>query len=281
MPVGSRVAMWLEQLHGPPSDERRRAAERLLKTSEFYFYKGKITSAERNEVIRSVSPLSTNPDTLIRKCVAQLVGLVREWSTDTEFVLRQLLEDGETAVLAPAVWATGHIAVPAASLVPQLVRLAQHPDFEVRFRVPWALGEIKVSNSDVVSALIRLVSDEDRTVRMFALDAMAQCNADPSSVFHTVRSAFNDAAEEVQCAACRVVAALPHDWSLVEPELWRLFRRHSIDAVRAICNNWPERIHESEINAWLQVNRGYWWAEDYLSGISRSPLTARAMRMPE
>jgi len=116
---------------------------------------------------------------------------------------------------------------------------------------------------------------------MFALDAMAQCNADPSSVFHSVRCAFNDAAEEVQCAACRVVAALPHDWSLVEPELWRLFRRHSIDAVRAICNNWPDRIQESEINAWLQANRGYWWAEDYLSGISRSPLTARAMRKPE
>jgi hypothetical protein len=41
-----------------------------------------------------------------------------------------------------------------------------------------------------------------------------------------------------------------------------------LDAVIAICNNWPESVTNTNINHWLKENDGYWWAEKLLAGES-------------
>jgi hypothetical protein len=265
MPLGARVEKWLTQLTDPLSKERLKAAERLSKTSEFYFHERRITSSDRYEVICGICPFSTDVETPVRACVAQLIGLIREWHAEVKAALGLLLQDTEPTVLIPAVWAAGAIGSHAAPLVSKLLLLASHPNRDVRWRVPWTLSMLKVGDVKVATALVQLAVDQDYLARMYAFDAMAGCQVDPSTVFDAVVHGLDDDDCAVQAGACRAIASISHDWTPLEPKLFELFRKGHLDAVIAICKNWPHKIHDPEINGWLQKNRGYWWAENLLT----------------
>lgn len=120
-------------------------------------------------------------------------------------------------------------------------------------------------------------SYQDYHVRMEAFYAIAACfDAANPSVYKAVVSGLKDKDPSVQAAACRAVAELEADWKWVK---WRLrflarskARGIQLDAIIALCVNWPEMVTNRRIREWLEENSGYWWAQALLDGKSAALL---------
>ncbi len=269
MAIGKRVAKWLGEIVGPPSSRRKKAAEHLLDTSEYYFDGNKVSAQERQQVLDGFASLVEDPDSLVRRAIAQITGLMKYWSNQTEEILSKLLQDPDSGVQTHAVWACGHIGAPASPLLPHLTRLAEHPDREVRWRVPWALAEIASPQSSASQCAVLLLKDDDPTVRMYALAAVGACVREPSAdLLDTVAEYLQDHAPEVSAAACRTLVALEDTRDSTVSALRTIVAtratRVSLDAVYALTKLDSHALDFAPARHWLETNRGYWWVDDLL-----------------
>lgn len=269
--IGKNVSKWLKELVGTDAVSRDKAVVNLSKTSEHYFDDKKVTPGERATVLSSLVPLSNDPQTSVRVCVVQLVGLMRLWTSDAELILRNSLSDPEPKVRTVAVWATGHIGEHSKSLVSNLLAVARDQDREVRWRVPWALGRIREWNVDVRKEVIRLTRDPDELTSQKSYEAILRCCAenDPEIV-SVVKNGLSESRRIGAAEAAEVVAVIDGDWTAVKQQLEKLLgsgvHGYEAAAIRALCRRWPEMVRDKRVNAWLESNRGYWWVDSLLAG---------------
>jgi HEAT repeat protein len=265
--IGKNVANWIKDLRTADTLRKLKVAKYLLGTSEYYFEDKKVSVEDRIEIIESIEFLASHEAVEIRKCVGQLVGLMKTWSDSTPIILGKLIDDFDDQVQATAVWAIGNIGNNDRGLIEALLSKKAHSNREVRWRVPWALRELEANGDNVVSALIELTKDTDDTTIMYAFDALATSNA---VINESLLLAVKHGLENNSSAACRVVAQVIGDWSTIRKDLENVFESSlpsgDLDAVIALCNNWPESINAPKIKHWLKENDGYWWTEKVLAG---------------
>ena len=265
--IGKNVANWLNDLGTADRLRQIKVAEYLLGTSEYYFDDKKVSTEDRVEIIRSIEHLASHEEVEIRKCVGQLVGLMKTWSDSTFNILNKLIIDIDGQVQATTVWAIGNIGNSDNQIIEMLLTQKAHPNREVRWRVPWALKELKANGNNVVNSLIELTKDVDDTASMYAFDALAVSNPE---INDELISTIQFGLKHNSSAACRVVAKVIGDWSEIKRDIEKAFEASlpsgNLDAVIAICNNWPESVNDPEINRWLKENEGYWWTEKLLAG---------------
>lgn len=278
--IGRNVARWLEGLKSENPAQRSKCAEYLSKTSDSYFDDKKVAKDDRLRIIEVLSASVDDPDAEVRRCVAHLVGILKIWSASSKSMLSALANDSQAGVQATALWAIGRIGIEASELADIVVALRGHTDRKVRFRVAWAIRETKPLGETVLQALLMLANDTDSTTRMFAFDAIAECISDVEpQLLSAVATGLGDKADNVRAAACRVVARIEGDWSPVRSRIDRLFRIRKLarffgtqphgvrlEALIALCERWPDTVHDPEINSWLVENDGYWWASKILAG---------------
>ncbi|TRX59990.1 HEAT repeat domain-containing protein [Fulvivirga sp. M361] len=264
--IGRNVSNWLEKLKSENPDEKNKSAGHLLGFSEWYFDDKKITPEERMEMVRALVQLQNDADPIVRKCVVYLIGVLK---IPTEPILNLLagrLRDENEKVQITAVWTSGKLGKASASLIPILASLSKHPNSEVRWRMARTLKEIGVIDHSLSEVLIDLSKDKDRTTRMYALDAIPYCikEIDPR-IKRVVKTALKSK-DESAGAACRVIQKTKTDWKSTKTRLMKLVKNNNLEAVLALCVQWPEIVNEPTINRWLNNNTGYWWAEDLLKG---------------
>ena len=88
-----------------------------------------------------------------------------------------------------------------------------------------------------------------------------------SKIEGAIRTALKSK-DELAGAACRVIQKTQYDWKNTKRWLFRLAKGNDLEAILALCIQWPEMVNEPIINKWLNDNKGYWWAEDLLNGES-------------
>ncbi|MGI5487771.1 HEAT repeat domain-containing protein [Microtetraspora malaysiensis] len=77
--------------------------------------------------------------------------------------------------------------------VPELLRMAAHPDESVRFYVAWSLPMGGEKNDAVIEALIRLSADPEDEVRDWATFALGtQCHADSTAIREALWARVDD-----------------------------------------------------------------------------------------
>jgi len=269
--IGKNVATWLEDLSGQNEKRAIKVAGHLLNTSENYFDDKKVSVVERTSIANQAIKLADNKNSEIRNCVAHLIAILNVWSEEIELTLKSLLNDADDSVATSSVWATGKNGKHSVDIIDSLVKLIDHPNREVRWRIPWAIIQIEPPLVGVKKALFALTSDKDNTAKMYALDALAACVSAPDKdIISLVKNGLKDEAGEVRGAACRLVKKIEGDWSLVKSDLEYTFKNdmHGVkrDAVMALCKRWPESVMSQDIKSWLHENQGYWWAVKLLSG---------------
>lgn len=266
--IGRNVSKWLEKLKSGNPEEKNKSANHLLEGSESYFDDKRITSEEKLEIVKDLIELQNDPDPTVRKCVVYLIGVLKMPSRNVNDLLAKMLKDEDEEVQISAVWASGMLGKESASLIPILSSLSKHQNREIRWRIPWAFKEIATIDNSLSKVLIEFSKDKDRTVRMYALDAIPHCiNEIDSKIKNVVRTALKSK-DESAGAACRVIQKTTGEWKNTKKRLIRLAKNDNLEAVLAICIQWPEMVNEPLINNWLKENSGYWWAEDLLNGES-------------
>ena len=268
--IGKNIASWLDDFSGPDEKIRIKVSGYLLKISEYYFDQKKVSSKDRLEIADGVILNAKNNDPEVRTCVAYLLGILKIWSPEIESTFRLLLNDTNNNVQVRGLWALGNIGSPSVPLTEAILELVDHPNREVRWRVPWAISQIKPTQALVKEALFKIALDEDSTARMYAFDALAVCmDTLDKQLISLVKDGLQDNAEEVRGAACRVVSQVEGDWSKLKSNLESLFKKdvhgNKLEAVLALCKRWPDCVNKQPIRKWLKENDGYWWAEKLLS----------------
>lgn len=264
--IGRNVSNWLEKLKSAPPAEKNKAAHRLLAISEWYFDDKKITPGERVEIAKDLVPSQNDPDPIVRKCVVYLIGVLKTSTGPVRGLLASMLQDENEQVQLSAIWASGRLGKESASLIPILASLSKHPNRDTRWRIPWALKEIGIKDNSLSKVLLDLSKDRDPTTRMYALDAIPYCIGEIDSKIKRVVKAALKSKDESAGAACRVIQKTGTDWKSTKTRLMKLVKRDNLEAVLALCIQWPEIVNEPTIKKWLNDNSGYWWAENLLKG---------------
>ncbi|MBW2962925.1 HEAT repeat domain-containing protein [Mesonia aestuariivivens] len=266
--IGRNVSNWLEKIKSGNTEEKNKSANHLLGTSEWYFDDKKVASAERLEIVKDLIELQNDSDPIVRKCVVYLIGVLKMPSKSVNSLLAKMLKDEDEKVQISAVWASGNLGKESAPLIPILSSLSKHQNREVRWRIPWAFKEIAMIDNSLSKVLIFFSKDKDSTARMYALDAIPYCiNEIDSDIKKAVRTALKSK-DESAGAACRVIQKTKFDWKNTIKRLMKLVKEDNLDAVLALCIQWPEMVNEPIINKWLNNNKGYWWAKGLLNGES-------------
>lgn len=271
--IGKNVSKWLENLKSGTAEGKNKAANNLLGTSEWYFDDKKVTREERLDILNRLISIQNDPDPIVRNSIVYLIGILKISTESINRTLEKMLKDEIPEIQVSAVWAAGNLGKNSASLVPVLVSLSSHPDREVRWRIPWALREIGFVDNSLSKTLVALAKDKDSTARMYALDAIPFCLSETDSkVRKTVKSCLKDRDGSVRGAACRVIQKTDPDWKAVKSRLERLVKTDvhgvQLEAVLALCKQWPEMSRDPTINKWLNENKGYWWAENLINGVN-------------
>ncbi|MFI6740974.1 HEAT repeat domain-containing protein [Nonomuraea sp. NPDC050451] len=146
---------------------------------------GKATEDRETAAERGFA-LVRSPDPAERKIGCDLLGNVAQVEESVrERVLLAVLEliatETEPAVHASIARTLGCTGDERA--VPELLRLAEHADEDVRFYVAWSLPLGCEDDDAVIEALIRLTADPEDEVRDWATFALGtQCQADGSAI---------------------------------------------------------------------------------------------------
>ena len=264
--IGRNVSNWLEKLKSENPDEKNKSAGHLLGVSEWYFDDKKTTSEERTEMVRALVQLQNDADPIVRKCVIYLIGALKTPAESIHTLLAGRLRDENEKVQITAVWTSGKLGKASASLIPILASLSEHPNHEIRWRIARAFKEIGVFDHSLSDVLIDLSKDKDRTTRMYALDTIPYCikEIDPG-IKRVVETALKSK-DESAGAACRVIQKTKADWKGTKTRLMKLVKNNNLEAVLALCVQWPEIVNEPIVNKWLKNNTGYWWAKELLKG---------------
>ncbi len=204
---------FLDDLLAEPDDERR--WEALAS-----FVSGSPVDAMR---IAQASIDDDRPDR--RYLAADILGQVA--SVDSEVapaIALQLVArlDGEADpdVLNSLVVALGHAADPSAR--PAVLRLADHPDEDVRFAVAFALPSLDL-DPDALAALRSLSADPDEDVRSWATFGLAGSDACDDATIAALVARTDDPDEDTRAEGIGGLARRrdPRAMTLVERELAR------------------------------------------------------------
>jgi hypothetical protein len=267
MPLSTRTKTWFESLRGALGPTKTKAAERLFGLSERYFDDKKVTIPEREQLIELLAPLVSDSELVVRKCVAQLLGLLQVRSSTACEVISKLLGDKHPEVQVHAVWAGGRLGRSASSLIPHIALLATSASHDVRWRVAWALGEMGQATPETHGALLHLSHDQSYLTRMHSLDSMAKCaDAANFEMRHALLSGLDDLDPTVRSAACRSIGSLPWDWSDHRAKIRQLALHDGVGgnfyAMLALAKLDPNCIKDPPVREWLESNRQYGWVND-------------------
>lgn len=269
--VGKNVQKWLGELTDSEPEIRLKAADNILKTSEYYFDNNKIARVEREQVLTNIASAIEAEEPRVRMSALHIAVIVKVWHPVTRKIINMGLTDSDDNVLAGAVYAAGAYKTDAGPMISDLLALADHPNREVRWRIPWALAQIRQCPEMGNYILIRLTRDNDHQVRMQAFAAISSCfdKAD-RQIYKCVVKGLKDRDDSVRGAACQAVGVLEHDWKWIRRKLKSMARKDvpgvQAEAILALCRQWPSCASDKQVNAWLQENSGYWWAKDLLDG---------------
>lgn len=268
MPLGKRVQLWIDALHGPKSTRRTKAAASLRRTSEHYFDDKKLAAHERRDLLRALEKLVPDEDPAVREVAGLFTGYLKHWCEETERIVSTLLRDAEPAVRKSALFAAGQLGESATSLVAHVVELARDPDEDVRWRVAWALREVKCANNAACACLRQLSDEEDVITRMYAVEALPGCCGCAPNVCDLLVERLTDPTPQVRGAACRALAKTGDARSSTLRALHALVEEQAsgvkCDAVYALTRLDPRSVEEPRVRAWLEGNRGYWWVLDLI-----------------
>ncbi|TYB66667.1 hypothetical protein FXF51_16325 [Nonomuraea sp. PA05] len=115
--------------------------------------------------------------------------------------------------------------------VPELLRLAGHPDGDVREYVAWSLPMSPDPGDAVIEVLIRLSADPEDEVRNWATFALgAQCDADGAAIREALWARVGDAYGEVREEAIAGLARRG-DRRVVPSAAWRPYHRRALSPI--------------------------------------------------
>ena len=274
--VGRNVAKWLDELRSDESKIRLKAADHLLKTSEYYFDDKKVSPSEREAILGKIASSIHGDEYQIRLSVIHITTCLNIWNQTTRNLITVGLGDDNPSVLAHSVYAAGEYKNKASPLLGHLLKLTDHTDREVRWRIPWAICEIKQCPEGGLRKLLKLAQDDDYLVRMYALDAISSCfNSADSQIYKAVVKALKDEDASVRGAACRAIKRMEGNWRWVKWKLKSMIKHEAhglqAEAILALCAHWPESTSDRRVNNWLKENSGLWWAQDLLDGKKVEP----------
>lgn len=130
--------------------------------------------------------------------LAQLGWADRSFLDESVAALIRLLEDADEEVVTAAAVALGHREDPGA--IPQLLRLADHPNVAIRLGV--VHGLTGHSHPDAIQAMIQLSADSDHDVRNWATFGLgSQIDDDSPGIREALRANLADPDHEIRCEA--------------------------------------------------------------------------------
>ncbi|MBE1584306.1 HEAT repeat domain-containing protein [Nonomuraea angiospora] len=182
---------------------------------------------DRETAARRGFALARSPDPAERKIGCDLLGSVAQVEESLRepvllAVLGLVAAETDHAVHASVARALGCTGDERA--VPELLRLAEHPDEDVRFYVAWSLPLGRADDDAVIEALIRLSADPEDEVRDWATFALGtQCQADGRAIREALWARVGDQDTEAREEAIAGLArrrdrrVVPPGWRSVRP----------------------------------------------------------------
>jgi HEAT repeat protein len=169
--------------------------------------------------------------------LAQLGWEDRSFLDESVAALIRLLEDADENVVTASAVALGHRRDPSA--IPQLLRLADHPNADIRLGV--VHGLMRHSHPDAIRAMIRLSADSDHDVRNWATFGLgSQIEDDTPEIREALRVNLADPDYEIRGEAIVGLAERKDpqvpDILIREWESSETVSRLSIDAARVTAS---------------------------------------------
>jgi|GEM_PF-3102507 len=152
----------------------------------------------------------------------------------------------EPTLRVPAAFVLGPMGKRARSAVPQLLKLIEDKDKNVRLWSLKALGDIDLRNTEVIAAIVRLLRDPDPDVRRVALNFVIQLGPAATGAGPILVDVLQDADAGIRLRACMAFKRLEADGKAGIPALITRLSDYDADvraaAVEALSKIGPVAI---------------------------------------